>query len=110
MISTAEGFSSLINIKKGVKQGCPLSPALFDISIDSLIQTISKMHFKDGFKHIKDENKTVSETIQAYADDLILFSDSVDDLILFFIRNYRYTLGFTIQIFLYNGFSSYFEL
>jgi hypothetical protein len=79
IISTAEGLSDVINIKKGVKQGCPLSLVLFDISIDGLIQAVTKLQFNDGFKYLV-KNEMISETIQLYADDILVFSDNLDGL------------------------------
>ena len=51
-----------IDIRRGVKQGCPLSPLLFIIAYDPLVVFISNLPNIDSF---------------AFADDLALLSDSV---------------------------------
>ena len=69
--------SEEIMIRRGVKQGCPLSPLLFDICLEPLIRTIegqcSQLGYHFGSSHI-------TKTIQAYADDLILFSDDEQNM------------------------------
>jgi hypothetical protein len=67
--------SEPICIKKGVEQGCPLSPLLFDICVDPLITYIKRAQVNG---YVTDDLGDVR--IQAYADDMILMSDSEDKL------------------------------
>ena len=67
--------SDEIIFRKGVKQGCPLSPTLFNICIDSLISHLSKQK-SDGYHW-----NGISSVVQAYADDVILFSDTEQGMI-----------------------------
>ena len=64
-----------IYIRKGVRQGCPLSPLLFNICLDPLLRYINDNHAKDGYWI----NET-SYCIQAFADDVILISNSTEGL------------------------------
>lgn len=65
-----------IDIKRGVKQGCPLSSALYVIAISPLLKTIKNDVRLEGI-HIVEEDKTV---ISAYADDVTVFIRSQQDL------------------------------
>jgi hypothetical protein len=58
-----------------VKQGCPLSPLLFNLCVDPIITYLIKYEV-DGYvaKNLK------SATIQAYADDMILVASSEESL------------------------------
>lgn len=67
-------ISECIDIKKGMKQGCPLSPLLFNISIDPLIRKLNARSDL-GYKVGQD-----SFTVQAYADDIILISNKEEHL------------------------------
>jgi hypothetical protein len=59
--------SEPIDILKGVKQGCPLSPLLFNLCVDPIITYLRKNE-NDWYV----ANKLKSTAIQAYADDMIL--------------------------------------
>jgi hypothetical protein len=63
--------SNPVDIREGVKQGCPLSPLLFDLCVDPLI-TLIKKHKEDGYT----AEGLETATIQAYADEMILISNS----------------------------------
>jgi hypothetical protein len=67
--------TSQIQTNKGVKQGCPLSPLLFDLAIDPLLKAVEILHRRDGYV-MPVGNENVSSTIQAYADDILLFSET----------------------------------
>jgi hypothetical protein len=67
--------TSQIRTNKGVKQGCPLSPLLFDLAIDPLMKAVEHLHYRDGYIMPMD-HENVSSTIQAYADDILLFSET----------------------------------
>jgi hypothetical protein len=71
-IMTAKGTGSEILIKRGVKQGCSLSPILFNLHIDSLLMRLNNFKENRGNtfgQYMKEEQKT----IQAYADGILLF-------------------------------------
>ena len=63
--------SDAISFGKGVKQGCPLSPTLFNICIEPLLRSLNARASIDGY-HWYDS----ATSVQAYADDIVLFSDS----------------------------------
>jgi hypothetical protein len=67
--------SEPIDIKKGVKQGCPLSLLLFDLCVDPIISYLREK-VEDGYtaKYLN------PATIQAYADDMILVASTEDGL------------------------------
>ena len=73
-IQMREGNSSQIDLKRGVKQGCPLSPTIFNLALDTLIRDLES-HREYGYKLNK-----YSFTIQAYADDILLISDSEEHM------------------------------
>ena len=65
--------SNQIAINKGVKQGCPFSPLLFNLCINPLIRELAK-----STKGFKIQNKY--HNVQAYADDIILFSETKENM------------------------------
>ena len=70
-----DGISELIHINKGVREGCGLSPVLFNIYINKIIQEF-KLVIKKG---IQLNNRNLVNTI-VYADDQILMATSEDEL------------------------------
>jgi hypothetical protein len=55
---------------RGVKQGCPLSPLLFNLCIEPLLQAITKECGEFGAQ-ISPTDEQVQLAVQAYADDVI---------------------------------------
>ena len=68
-VKTREGETQPIQMKKGVKQGDPMSPLLFNLAIDPLINKLEEIG--EGYNF---EGRKV--TTLAFADDLVLMSDS----------------------------------
>jgi exonuclease III/ribonuclease HI len=68
-VITSYGFSRSVEVNRGVRQGCPLSPTLFSLFLDPLLLWLSESC--EGFEDIQ---------VLAYADDLVLVSKSYQDL------------------------------
>jgi hypothetical protein len=56
------------HLKSGTRQGCPLSPLLFNIVLEFLARAIRQ---EEGIKGIQIGNETV--TISLFADNMILY-------------------------------------
>ena len=67
--------SEEVVIKGGTKQGCPLSPFLFNLCLDPLINDIDKLASDVGYQ-IGDDYFA----IQAYADDILLISKNAEGI------------------------------
>ena len=76
-ITTLGGTTGKILWRKGVKQGCPLSPLLFNLCLEPLFAAFKKINTQDGIIRWIGEEKTQIQA-QAYADDIILIADSVE--------------------------------
>ena len=75
-ISTLKGTTERILWRKGVKQGCPLSPLLFNLCLEPLFAAFRKVNADDGIiRWVKQERIQIQA--QAYADDIILIADNV---------------------------------
>jgi hypothetical protein len=66
--------SSEIGWRKGVKQGCPLSPLLFNLCLEPLLQAIMKKHKNEGYP-VNLGHKDIRFPIHAYADDVAFISN-----------------------------------
>jgi hypothetical protein len=55
-------------LKSGIRQGCPLSPLLFNIVLEFLARAIRQ---EEGIKRIQIDKETVK--ISLFADDMILY-------------------------------------
>ncbi|XP_067391072.1 uncharacterized protein [Emydura macquarii macquarii] len=72
-IHLTEGETAEIPIRSGVKQGCPLSPIIFNLAMEPLIRSISNS--PRGFElHGERVN------ILAYTDNLVLIMDDPESL------------------------------
>lgn len=67
-IKMNDTYSDSIEIHNGTRQGCPLSPLLFILSIEPLIRTINLQPSIHGFNIDKRDYK-----LAAYADDLLFY-------------------------------------
>ena len=74
-ISGRSGRSEDVYLRRGVKQGCPLSPLLFNICLDPLLKLINEENEEAGYK--VEDNTFI---VQAFADDVILVSGSRDGM------------------------------
>ncbi len=69
-VSNGSGrITGKISIRSGVKQGCPLSPILFNMVLDELVSTLNPLL---GYKLANGSQIS----ILAFADDLVLVSES----------------------------------
>jgi hypothetical protein len=60
--------------KRGVKQGCHLSPLLFNLCLEPLLRLVKKRHSgRWAFVQVGDER--VEFNIQAYSDDVVFISE-----------------------------------
>lgn len=69
-VRTADGETAKIRLRRGVKQGDPLSPILFNLALDPLLYALEAGG--KGFEYGDDH----SVAAIAYADDVMLVSDS----------------------------------
>ena len=69
-VRTRKEKTEPITVQRGVKQGCPLSPILFNLVMELLVRAAES--FPDAGYHIA--NSTVKSL--AYADDLCVFASS----------------------------------
>jgi hypothetical protein len=77
-IFTKRTVSRNISIKRGVKQGCPLSAFLFNIAIDPIFSYLeSVMKETLGGYHSEVLGTTYA---QAYADDIVLVDETLEGL------------------------------
>ena len=69
-IRTSEGFTDPIPILSGVRQGCPMSPIIFNLALEPVLRAIDRTGEGCFVGGIKKSNLT-------YADDMALLADSV---------------------------------
>ena len=74
-IHTCNFVSSDIDIKKGTKQGCPVSPLLFNLCLEPLFNAIYCTNRDDGY-WIHSSKGDTSFNVLAYADDILLISET----------------------------------
>ena len=75
-VKSKNKLTSFFDYQKGVRQGCPLSPLLFNIYVNDLFETMNKGNDSDIFL----DEKGNKINILMYADDLIILSESKEGL------------------------------
>ena len=90
---THRGSATTIMLKRGVKQGDPISPLIFNAIIDTLLEQLESLP-----GHSIDENHTISSL--AFADDLILMAATREDAqkLLLHTKGYLRALGMKIAV------------
>lgn len=64
--------------KKGVKQGCPLSPYVFDLLMEDVLQAVEAE--LGGFLKLNQSGRIKFPIVLVYADDILIIARSVEEL------------------------------
>ncbi len=75
-VRTPTGLTADIPVLSGVKQGCPLSPIIFNLTVDLIIRSIKRTASDIAPTKVYD----ISFSVLAYADDLVIISRKKDRL------------------------------
>ena len=69
----------LVPASQGVRQGCPISPVLFDVFVDELVSMLKQKELGLAFG---DSDAGIRRKVTAlmYADDVLLIADSATEL------------------------------
>ena len=73
-VRSKEGLSNDIPVHRGIKQGCPLSPLLFNLVLEGIIPQIEN---SEGGYQFKGGNRL---KILVYADDICLIGQEKEDI------------------------------
>ena len=74
-VKSGNGVTEFFTFTKGVRQGCPMSPILFNLFVNDIFEIMNKNSSSD----ISLDNGNKLNALM-YADDLILLSQSKEDL------------------------------
>lgn len=78
-VVSSEGLTDPFLVTKGIRQGDPLSPALFDLYLDSVVRELNCNDLSPNMG-IAAREEGLKIAALAYADDLILMASSLEDL------------------------------
>jgi len=95
-LQSKRGETCPLEIKRGVKQGDPLSPILFNLAIEPILRTVANLKEHLGFKGY--DNKY--HNVQAFADDIVLIANSPEalDYISTVADNHFNMIGLSINV------------
>ena len=79
-ITGGDGETGDISMSRGVKQGCPLSPILFNMVTDELLCSVGTRHGIALSDQRDEQGQQPSVNMLAFADDLVLMSRSMNGM------------------------------
>ena len=71
VVRSGNEYSDPFTLERGVRQGCPTSPLLFDIFIDDILDDIQGIS-------IPNSEETISGI--CFADDTLIFGNYIEDI------------------------------
>ena len=73
-LRSSEGYTEEIPLRVGIKQGCPLSPLLFNLALEALLPVLETT----SAGHRLENDSTIQQ--MAYADDLCLVATTKEEI------------------------------
>jgi len=94
VINTDFGNTDPVQIQRGIRQGCPLSPLLFCLYIEPLLRWIWDQH--NGYR--MSQEPEVKIPMLAYMDDLVILTETREEMAQILGKLGQYTREYGIQV------------